>query len=210
MKVFCSELWENSRYEESVLCFIFNLANPEGGLVSLRVFHILWRGSGSTDVDGSSLHFLLRCLFLSYYTASFTLRGTSVHLHFSSLPIDLWIMVLEPGVAKDYALLPKVRDGEEHSFRVDLITEDYTYHFGDSSCFVRGAVHVEHWYGTRDVLDTNTLCTDKVFIYEVVCSSRVQKHLDRMYFTSVSGTNLYRKDDRRSTGVKGVGEESSR
>jgi len=149
-------------------------------------------------------------LFLSYYTASFILRGTLVHLHFSGLPIDLQIMVLEPGVAKDHALLSKVRDSEEHPFRVGLITEDYIYHFGDSSCFVRGAVHVEHWYGTRDVLGANTLCINKVFIYEVVCSSGVQKRLDRMYFTSVSSTDLYRKDDRHSAGVKGVGEESSR
>jgi len=149
-------------------------------------------------------------LFLSYYTVSFTLRRTSVHLHFFSLPIDLWIIVLEPGVAKDHALLPEVRDSEEYPFRVGLIIEDYIYHFGDSFCFIRGAVHVEHQYGTRDVLGANTLYTNKVFIYKVVCSSGVQKHLDGMYFTSVSGTNLYRKDDRHSTGIKGIGGESSR
>jgi len=58
--------------------------------------------------------------------ASFTSRGASVYLHFSSLPIDLQIMVFEPGVAKDHALLPEVRDGEERPFRVGLVTEDYT------------------------------------------------------------------------------------
>jgi len=119
-------------------------------------------------------------------------------------------MVLEPGVAKDYALLPKVRDGKEHPFRVGLIIKNYIYHFGDLSCFVRGAIHIEHWYGTRDVLGANTLRMDKVFIYEVVCSSRVQKHLDGIYFTSVSGTNLYRKDDRHSMGIKDISGESSR
>jgi len=89
--------------------------------------------------------------------ASFTLRGALIHLHFSSLPIDLWIMVLEPGVAKDHALLPKVGDGKERSFRVGFITENYIYHFGDLPCFIRGAIHVEHWYGSRDVPDANTL-----------------------------------------------------
>jgi len=148
-------------------------------------------------------------LFLSYHAASFISRGASVHLHFSSLPIDLWIMVLEPGIAKDHALLSEIRDGEECPFKVGLITEDYIHHFGDSSCFVRGAIHVEHQYGTRDVLGANTLHTDKVFIYEVVCSSRVQKHLDRMHLASVSGTDLYKKDDRCSVGVKGVGKKSS-
>jgi len=149
-------------------------------------------------------------LFLSYYVASFISRGISVHLHFSSLLIDLRIMVLEPNVAEDYALLPEVRDGEEHPFGVGLITEDHVYYFGDLFCFVRGAIHIEHWYGMRDVLGANTLCTDKVFIYEVARSSRVQKRLDGMYFTSVSGTDLYRKDDRCSVSIESVGRESSR
>jgi len=65
-------------------------------------------------------------------------------------------MVLEPGVAEDHALLPKVRDGEEHPFRVGLIIKDYIHHFGDSSYFVRGAIHIEHQYGTRDVPGANT------------------------------------------------------
>jgi len=141
--------------------------------------------------------------------ASFALRGALVHLHFSGLPIDLWIMVLEPGVAKDHALLPEVRDGEERPLRVGLIMENYIYHFGDLPCFVRRAIHVEHRYGVRDVLGANTLHINKVFVYEVACSSRVQKHLDRMHLTSISGTDLDRKDDKRSADVKGIGGESS-
>jgi len=53
-------------------------------------------------------------------------------------------MVLEPGVAEDHVLLPEVRDGKECPFRVGLIMENYIYHFRDSSCFVREAIHVEH------------------------------------------------------------------
>jgi len=144
-------------------------------------------------------------LFLSYHAASFISREAPVHLYFSSLPIDLQIMVLEPGVAKDHTLFPEVRDDKERLFRVGLIMEDYIYHFGDLSCFVRGAIHVEHQYGMRDVLGANTLRTDEIFVYEVAHSSRVQKHLDGMHLASVSGTDLYRKDDRCSVGVEGVG-----
>jgi len=170
---------------------------------------MLWRGSGSTDVDGFSLHLLPQYLFLSYYVASFTSGGTLVHLHFSGLLVDLWIIVLEPGVTEDHALLPEVGDGEEHPFGVGFITEDHVYHFRDLSGFIRGTIHVEHQYGVRDVPGANTLRTDKIFIYEIACGSRVQKRFDGMYFASISGTNLYREDDRRSTGVEGVGRESS-
>jgi len=170
---------------------------------------MLQRGSRSTDVDGLSLHLLPQCSFLSYYAVFFTSGGTSVHLHFFSLPIDLQIIVLEPGVTEDHALLPEVGNNKEHPFGVGFITEDHVYHFGDLSGFIRGTVHIEHRYGARDVPGANTLHTDKIFIYEIACGSRVQKHLDGMYFTSVSGTDLYRKDDRRSAGVEGIGRESS-
>jgi len=83
-------------------------------------------------------------LFFLYYAASLALREALVHLYFSGLPIDLQIMVLEPGIAKDYALLPEVEDSEEHPFRVDLVIEDYIYYFGDLTCFVRGAVYIVH------------------------------------------------------------------
>jgi len=118
-------------------------------------------------------------------------------------------MVLEPGVAKDHALLPKVRDSKEHPFGVGLITEDYIHYFGDLSCFVRGAVHVEHWYETRDAPGTNTFCTDKILVYEVADGSEVQKRFDGMHLAGVSSTDLYRQDDRRSAGVEDVGGESS-
>jgi len=82
-------------------------------------------------------------------------------------------MVLEPGVTEDHTLLPEVRDGEEHPFGVGFITEDHVYYLRDLSSFIRGTVHVEHWYGARDVLSANTPCTNKIFIYEIACGSRV-------------------------------------
>jgi len=118
-------------------------------------------------------------------------------------------MVLEPGVTEDHALLPEVRDGEEHPFRVGFIMEDHVYHLRDLSGFIRGTVHVEHWYGARDVPSANTLRMDKIFIYEIARGSRVQKRFDGVYFASISGTDLYREDDRRSTGIEGIGGELS-
>jgi len=123
------------------------------------------------------------------------------------LPIDLWVVVLEPGIAKDHALFSKARDSKECPFRVGLVIEDYIYHFGDLTCFIGGAIYIIHWYRAGDALGANAFHMDKVFIYEVACSSEVQEHLDGMYLTGVSGTNLNRKDDRCSTGIEGVSGE---
>jgi len=44
-------------------------------------------------------------------------------------------VVLEPGIAKDHALLSEAGNSEECPFRVGFVIEDYIYHFGDLICF---------------------------------------------------------------------------
>ena len=116
-------------------------------------------------------------------------------------------MVLEPGIAEDYALLSEARDSKECPFKVGLVIEDYIYHFGDLTCFVGGAIYVVYWYRAGDALGANAFHIDKVFIYKVVCSSGVQEHLNGMHLASVSGTNLNRKGDKCSTSIESVSRE---
>jgi len=147
-------------------------------------------------------------LFLSYHAASFTSRGASVHLHFSGLPIDLRVVVLEPGITKDHVLLSEAGDSKERSFGVGFVAEDYVYNFGDLACLIGGTVHVVHRYGARDAPSVNTFRLYEVSIYEVARSSRVQKRLDRVHLAGVCGADFYWEDDRRSAGVKGIDGES--
>jgi len=114
--------------------------------------------------------------------ASFASRRTSVHLHFSSLPIDLQVVVLEPGITEDHVLPSEARNSEERPFGVGFVTENHVYHFRDLTCLVGGAVHIVHWYGARDAPGVNTFCSDKVSIYKVARSSGVQKRLDEESF----------------------------
>jgi len=140
--------------------------------------------------------------------AFFVLRGASVHLYFSSLPIDLEVVVLEPSIAKDHTLLFKAGDSKECPFGVGLVTENYVYHFGDLSCFIGGAVYIVYQYGARDTSGANTLYMDKIFIYEAAHSSGVQKRLDGVHLAGVGGTNLDGEDDGYSVGIESIGRES--
>jgi len=140
--------------------------------------------------------------------ASFVLRRTSVHLHFSSLPIDLQVVVLEPGITEDHVLPSEAGDSKERSFRVGFVIENHIYHFRDLTCLVGGAVYIVHRYGARDAPGVNAFCSDKVLIYEVAHSSGVQKCLDRMHLAGVCGADFYWQNDQRPVSVKGVDEES--
>jgi len=141
-------------------------------------------------------------------TPDVPLQRASVHLYFSSLPIDLQVVVLEPDITEDHVLLSKAGDSEEHPFGVGFVAEDYVYNFRDLVCLVGGTVHIVHWYGARDAPSVNTFCMDKVSIYEVARSSGVQKHLDGVHLAGVSGADFYWEDDQRSVGVKGIDRES--
>jgi len=140
--------------------------------------------------------------------ASFISRRASVHLYFSGLPIDLRVMVLEPGITEDHVLLSKAGDSEERPFGVGFVAEDYVYDFGDLACLIGGTVHVVHRYGARDALSVNTFRLDEVSIYEVACSSGVQKRFDGVHLTGVCGADFYWEDDQRSAGVEGINRES--
>jgi len=138
---------------------------------------------------------------------SFVSRRALVYLYFFGLPIDLQVVVLEPGITKDHVLLSEAGDSEEHPFGVGFVTENYVYNFGDLACLVGGAVHVVHRYWARDALGVNTFYMDKVSIYEVVCSSRVQKRLGGMYLAGVCGADFYWEDDQHSAHIKGIDRE---
>jgi len=147
-------------------------------------------------------------LSLSYHTASFALRRTSVHLYFSGLPIDLRVVVLEPGITEDYVLPSEAGDSKKHPFGVGFVTENHVYHFRNLTYLVGGAIYVVHQYRARDALGVNAFRLDEVSIYEVACGSGVQKRLDGMHLAGVCGTDFYREDDRRSIGVEGIDGES--
>jgi len=123
--------------------------------------------------------------------ASFISRRTLVHLYFSGLLIDLRVVVLEPGITEDHVLPSKAGDSEEHPFRVGFVMENHVYHFRDLTCLVGGAIYIVHWYRVRNALGVNAFHLNKVSIYEVACSSRVQKRLDRMHLAGVCGADFY-------------------
>jgi len=123
--------------------------------------------------------------------ASFTSRRASVYLYFSGLPIDLQVVVLEPGITEDHVLLSEAGDSEERPFGVGFVAEDYIYNFGDLACLVGGTIHVVHRYGAREAPSVNTFCLDEVSIYEVARSSGVQKRFDGVHLAGVCGADFY-------------------
>ena len=65
------------------------------------------------------------------------------HFNFSLFPVNLGVMIFEPVVAEDQALLPESGDSQEHPLGVSLVPENYIHNLGNLSCLIRGTVDIE-------------------------------------------------------------------
>lgn len=98
---------------------------------------------------------------------------TSDHEYFSLLPVNLWIAVLKPGVAKYKVLFSQARDHKKHPFWVEIVLENNVHYFWDLACFVRKPVHIEHQYGVGDILSVDPFSADEVLVNETTSCSTV-------------------------------------
>ena len=68
--------------------------------------------------------------------------GAVGHLHLPGDPIDVWVMLLQPGVAHDHFLTAQACHGEEGTFRVVPVSQDQLHYLHHGASFVQGAIHI--------------------------------------------------------------------
>ena len=76
----------------------------------------------------------------------------AAHGHFPSLPVDLWVVLLEPGEAKDDVLLSQASDCEGGAFGVVIESEDCIYNLCSGAHFIWSAIYIVDWNGTEGLL----------------------------------------------------------
>ena len=104
------------------------------------------------------------------------------HLHLTGLPVDLRIVLFQPGVPKDKGLTPQASDCESGVFRVILKAQDGIDDLRDRSHLVLRAIDIEH----RNRADQLT-CVEAIFLNissideltggTIIHQSRSGKHL---------------------------------
>ena len=58
------------------------------------------------------------------------------HLHLPSDPIDVWVVLLQPGVAHDYFLTAQACHSKEGTFRVVPVSQDQLHYLCDGASFI--------------------------------------------------------------------------
>jgi hypothetical protein len=74
-------------------------------------------------------------------------RRASAHLDLPGIPVDLGVVLPEPGVPEDELLLAEPSDSELNSLAVTLVTEDQSCDVSDEAGLIGRAIHIEYWDG---------------------------------------------------------------
>ena len=75
---------------------------------------------------------------------------TAAHSHLLGLPVDLWVVLLEPGEAQDDILLSQAGDCEGGVFRVVIESEDCIHNLRNRARFIWSAIYIVDWNGTDE------------------------------------------------------------
>ena len=103
--------------------------------IGVRAFQLSFRkqqmGARATNLDKAVYPLLFLSLFPYVHSTHVAFVQTPTHHYLPSLPVNLWVMLLEPSKPKDDILLPEVSDCKGHAFCVSIIPEDCVYNFSD-------------------------------------------------------------------------------
>lgn len=113
--------------------------------------------------------------------------GAPRELHLLGLPIDLGIVLLEPGVPEDRVLPPEIGDCQENPLCVTSVPEDHIHNFSDQSSLVRGAINIEYGDRSGEALGCNPVSGNKVPVDERPGGSAVNKGSGAYLGTRVGG-----------------------
>ena len=92
--------------------------------------------------------------------------GTVGDFHLLGLPVNLWVVLLKPGVPQDDVPLAKTRDCKECLFGMSLVLQDEVSHFCHLACFVGCSVNIQYGDGVSKLSGVNSVSDHEFTVNE--------------------------------------------
>ena len=89
------------------------------------------------------------------------------------LPVNLWVVLLEPGESKDDVLPTKIGDCECGPFGVTIEMEDCIYNLSDGPALIWRTVHIVDWNRLTDLMSGQSVVLNVVLAHEGSCGPTV-------------------------------------
>ena len=134
------------------------------------------------------LEFVQLSLCADFVSATRTAAaGAAGHLHLPSDPINVQVMLLQPGVAHDHFLTAQACHGEEGMFQVVLVSQDQLHYLRHGASFIQGAIHITDGDWARKGLGREAVRFDIRTVNEHPGGPGIQEHLHCSGLSGVSG-----------------------
>src|SRR6266436_5115104 len=129
-------------------------------------------------------------LLLDLHPTSAAAAQTSRHFNLTRTPIDLRVVLTEPGVSQYHVLVAKTGYSKMGTFGVVSVSENRVYHLTDGPRFIGRTINIVHWDGACKGLGSELILPNVVPVNEKSVSSAVEKCLHGLGLLGVSCHNL--------------------
>src|SRR6266436_1172026 len=129
-------------------------------------------------------------LLLDLRPTSAAAAWTPRHFNITCTPINLWVVLTEPGVSQYHVLVAKTGYSKMGTFGMVSVSENRVYHLTDGPCFIGRTINIVHWDGVCKGSGSELVLPNVVLVDEKSISSTVKKGFHRLGLLGVSGHNL--------------------
>src|SRR6266436_2745650 len=133
----------------------------------------------------SDLHSAFVALLLDLRLTSAAAARRPRHFNITHTPIDLWVVLTEPGVSQYHVLVAQTGYSKMGTFGVVSVSENCVYHLADGSRFIGRTINIVHWDGACKGLGSELILPNVVLVNEKSVSSTVKKCLHGLGLLSV-------------------------
>src|SRR6266436_4297262 len=112
------------------------------------------------------------------------------HFNITRTPIDLWVVLTEPGVSHYYVLVAKTGYSEMGMFGVVSVSENRVYHLTDGPRFIGRTINIVHWDGACKGSGSELILPNVVPVNEKSVSSAIEECLHGLGLLGVGCHNL--------------------
>jgi hypothetical protein len=168
-------------------------------ILNLLYEHRKTTRSASTDLCGHNA--LFPSLTLCIQPACVTARRAAQHVDLLGLPVNLGVVLAEPGEAQDHALLAQLCNCKLSALCMPIVPEDDICNPVDCTALIGCSIDIVDWDWPSECAHGDIICTCPFGIHKQPHCTTVDQQPSAVFDTSVCGLDF-------NVDVKGVGTRS--
>jgi len=140
------------------------------------------------DLCGHNVLFPL--LALCIQPACVTAHGAARHVDLLGLPVNLGVVLMEPGEAQDHALLAQLCDHKLSALCMPVVPEDDICNLADCTTLIGCSVNIVDWDWPSERTCGDVICTCPFSIHKQSRCTTVNQQSNAAFDTGVCGLDF--------------------